>query len=168
MKLTTKLWNQFASKVEDYIDGQPPVAELMTLDQCMTEIRNLANLSVPEASQQLMRLAQLAQIAYGAAFFDRATAVKHVQAGRAVCTTSETNPVFVLTEISGGQLTGFLNANYSVAGGVPLSDVERHYLAILPNGKIAVRKDFPDVFCEAWRLASNEEIRTALEQQPEA
>lgn len=115
-----------------------------------------------------MRLAQLAQIAYGAAFFDYATACKHVQAGRAVRTTSETNPVFVLTEISGGQLTGFLNANYSIAGGVPLSDVKKHYLTILPNGQIAVRKDFPASICEEWRLASNEEICKALEQKPEA
>lgn len=50
MKLSTKLWNQFASKVEDYIDAQPPTVELMTLDQCVKEIRNLANLPVPEAS----------------------------------------------------------------------------------------------------------------------
>lgn len=167
MKLSTKLWNQFASKVEDYIDAQPPTVELMTLDQCVKEIHNLANLPVPEASQQLLRLAQLAQIAYDAAFFDRATAYKHVQAGRAVRISSEANPLFVLTEISGDQLTGFLNANYSVAGGVPLSDIKKHYLTILPNGQIAVRKDFPELYCE-WRLASNEEIRKALEQKPEA
>lgn len=161
MKLPTQLWNEFASKVKDYIDEQPPVMAAVTLDQCMEQIRRLAELPLPEATNNLLRLAQLTQLAYNAAFFNKDVAMKHVRVGRAVRTIS--SPMFVLKEVDGGQLTGFLNDNYSIAGGVPLDGVEKHYLIVRPDGQIALSKNFPEPYADGWRLASDEEIREALQ-----
>lgn len=162
MKLPTQLWNEFASKVEDYIDEQPPVMAATTLDQCLEEIRKLPELPLHELANNLLRLAQLTQIAYDLAFFNKDKAMKYVQVGRAVRSTY--SPMFVLKEVDGGQLTGFLNANYSIAGGVPLDGVEKHYLVIRPDGQIALSKNFPEPYADGWRLASDAEVREALQK----
>lgn len=121
MKLPTQLWNKFASKVEDYIDEQPPVMAAMTLDQCLEEIRKLSELPLHEVANNLLRLAQLTQLAYDSTFFNKDMAMKYVQVGRAVRTID--SPMFVLSSVHGDLLTSFLNANYKVEGGT----ITRHY-----------------------------------------
>lgn len=171
MKLPTQLWNEFASKVEDYIDEQPPVMVAMTLDQCMEEIRNLAKLPLPEVANNLLRLAQLTQLAYDSTFFNKDMAMKYVQVGRAVRAIG--SPMFVLSSIQGDLLTSFLNANYKVEG-VPSLGITKHYMIVRPDGELVLSKNFPETYAGGWRLASDEEIREALQPakislpQPEA
>lgn len=161
MKLPTQLWNEFASKVEDYIDEQPPVMAAMTLDQCMEQIRKLAELPLPEVTNNLLRLAQLTQLAYDSTFFNKDTAMKYVQVGRAVRTID--SPMFVLSSIHGDLLTSFLNANYKVEG-VPSLAVTTHYMIVRPDGQLILSKNFPETYAGGWRLASDEEIREALQK----
>lgn len=160
MKLPTQLWNEFASKVEDYIDEQPPVMAAMTLDQCMEQIRKLAELPLPEVTNNLLRLAQLTQLAYDSTFFNKDMAMKYVQVGRAVRAID--SPMFVLSSIQGDLLTSFLNANYKVEG-VPSLAVTTHYMIVRPDGQLILSKNFPETYADGWRLASDEEIREVLQ-----
>lgn len=150
-------WDKFSAEVSELIaDCQPEPA--FPSDLCKAEIRKIAELDNP-SQQDLLKLARFAQLLSDSIRFDRATAMKYLEAGKAVRTASFKGDIIVLAVLDSVCLSIWLKVTGKVKTTLP---IEKHYLIIQPSGKVVLDDIFPDPIYDEWSLASDADINNAL------
>lgn len=173
----TKDWNEFAAKVADHIEnytvpqyGDAPNdnVESWSAQDCIAQVQKYAarfgnNQRTDQEELDLMKIAHYAQLAMDKLtpkYFDDATAIEYLRAGKAVRWASNTNMV-ILAIIGGNSLSRFVNANYGTGDdevNLPIAD---QYLVAYADSGVELSIYLPTSLGE-WVRATEDEVRAVL------
>lgn len=150
-------WGKFSEEVSKLIAGRQPEPVFQS-DICKAKIREIAELENP-TQQDLLKLARFAQLLSDNIRFDRATAMKYLEQGKAVRTTTFGGEIIVLAVLDGICLSSWVKTTGKSKISLP---IEKHYLIIRPSGKVVLDDMFPDPIYDEWQLASEADVNNLL------